>query len=82
MWWDDFQTLTDDLIQSLLTEFFNIFSLHGIPHKDHILHEGDIVSLDAGLIYKGYQPAAAKMQQEIAKLIQTEIIIRVSINNT
>lgn len=27
MWWDDFQTLTDDLIQSLLTEFFNIFSL-------------------------------------------------------
>lgn len=29
-----------------------------------------------------YIPAAAKMQQEIAKLIQTEIIIRVSINNT
>ena len=28
MWWDDFRTLTDDLIQSLLTEFFNIFSLH------------------------------------------------------
>lgn len=27
MWWDDFRTLTDDLIQSLLTEFFNIFSL-------------------------------------------------------
>lgn len=27
MWWDDFRTLTDDLIQSLLTEFFNVFSL-------------------------------------------------------
>lgn len=27
MWWDDFRTLTDDLIQSLLTEFFHIFSL-------------------------------------------------------
>ncbi len=25
MWWDDFRTLTDDLIQSLLTEFFHIF---------------------------------------------------------
>ena len=27
MWWDDYQTLTNDLIESLLTEFFNIFSL-------------------------------------------------------
>lgn len=27
MWWDDYRTLTDDLIESLLTEFFNIFSL-------------------------------------------------------
>lgn len=27
MWWDDYRTLTDDLIESLLTEFFNIFSI-------------------------------------------------------
>lgn len=34
--------------------------VHGIPHKDHILREGDIVSLDAGLIYKGYHSDAAR----------------------
>ena len=33
--------------------------VHGIPHKDHIIQEGDIVSLDAGLIYKGYHSDAA-----------------------
>ena len=27
--------------------------VHGIPNKNRILQEGDIVSLDAGLIYKG-----------------------------
>lgn len=34
--------------------------VHGIPRKDHILKEGDIVSLDAGLIYKGYHSDAAR----------------------
>lgn len=34
--------------------------VHGIPRKDKILHEGDIVSLDAGLIYKGYHSDAAR----------------------
>ncbi len=34
--------------------------VHGIPHKDHILDEGDIVSLDAGLIYKGYHSDMAR----------------------
>lgn len=34
--------------------------VHGIPRKDRILHEGDIVSLDAGLIYKGYHSDAAR----------------------
>lgn len=34
--------------------------VHGIPRKDHILREGDIVSLDAGLIYKGYHSDAAR----------------------
>ena len=34
--------------------------VHGIPSKKHILKEGDIVSLDAGVIYKGYQSDAAR----------------------
>ena len=34
--------------------------VHGIPKADRILQEGDIVSLDAGLIYKGYHSDAAR----------------------
>lgn len=34
--------------------------VHGIPMKHHILQEGDIVSLDAGLIYKGYHSDMAR----------------------
>lgn len=34
--------------------------VHGIPSKHHILEEGDIVSLDAGVIYKGYHADAAR----------------------
>lgn len=34
--------------------------VHGIPRRDRILQEGDIVSLDAGLIYKGYHSDAAR----------------------
>ena len=34
--------------------------VHGIPRKDRILKEGDIVSLDAGVIYKGYHSDAAR----------------------
>ncbi len=34
--------------------------VHGIPHKGRILHEGDIVSVDAGLIYKGMHSDAAR----------------------
>lgn len=34
--------------------------VHGIPRKDHILKEGDIISLDCGLIYKGYHSDAAR----------------------
>lgn len=50
--------------------------VHGIPHKDIILCEGDIVSLDAGVIYKGYHADAArtygvgKISEEAAKLIE------------
>ncbi len=34
--------------------------VHGIPNKNRILQDGDIVSLDAGLIYKGYHSDAAR----------------------
>lgn len=34
--------------------------VHGIPSKDRIITEGDIVSLDAGVIYKGYHSDAAR----------------------
>jgi methionyl aminopeptidase len=34
--------------------------VHGIPSKKRYLQEGDIVSLDAGLIYKGYHSDAAR----------------------
>ena len=49
--------------------------VHGIPRRDHILKEGDIVSLDAGLIYKGYHSGAArthavgKIAPEVQKLL-------------
>lgn len=50
--------------------------VHGIPKKDRILKEGDIVSLDAGLIYKGYHSDAArthavgKVNEEAKKLME------------
>lgn len=34
--------------------------VHGIPCKERIIKEGDIVSLDAGVIYKGYHSDAAR----------------------
>ena len=34
--------------------------VHGIPSKNRILQEGDIVSLDAGMIYQGYHSDAAR----------------------
>lgn len=34
--------------------------VHGIPTEARILKEGDIVSLDAGVIYKGYHSDAAR----------------------
>lgn len=50
--------------------------VHGIPSKHRILKEGDIVSLDAGLIYHGYHSDAArthavgKISPEAEKLIE------------
>ena len=34
--------------------------VHGIPHPEHVIEEGDIVSLDAGVIYEGYHSDAAR----------------------
>ena len=34
--------------------------VHGIPSRHRIIKEGDIVSLDAGVIYKGYHSDAAR----------------------
>ncbi len=34
--------------------------VHGIPNEERILQEGDIISLDCGLIYKGYQSDMAR----------------------
>lgn len=34
--------------------------VHGIPNEHSILQEGDIVSLDTGLVYKGYHSDAAR----------------------
>lgn len=52
--------------------------VHGIPSKDRILVEGDIVSLDAGLIYKGYHSDAARTHAvgKISK--EAEQLIRVT----
>lgn len=49
--------------------------VHGIPSRHRVLQEGDIISLDAGLIYKGYHSDAArthgvgKISPEAQKLI-------------
>ena len=50
--------------------------VHGIPSEHRIIQEGDIVSLDAGVIYKGYQSDAARthavgeISEEAKKLIE------------
>ncbi|AJA49709.1 methionine aminopeptidase [Clostridium pasteurianum DSM 525 = ATCC 6013] len=34
--------------------------VHGIPSRDRVLHEGDIISIDCGAIFNGYQGDAAR----------------------
>jgi methionyl aminopeptidase len=52
--------------------------VHGIPGK-RVLHEGDIVSLDFGVIYKGFQGDAARtvgvgtISPEARRLIETTV---------
>ncbi|MBR4719091.1 MAG: type I methionyl aminopeptidase [Lachnospiraceae bacterium] len=49
--------------------------VHGIPSADRIIKDGDIVSLDCGLIYKGYHSDAARthavgdVSPEVSELI-------------
>ena len=49
--------------------------IHGIPSKDLILHEGDIVKIDVGACYKGFHGDSAntfgvgKISEEAEKLI-------------
>lgn len=58
MWWDDYRVLTDDLIESLLTEFFNIFSLQipelieGFPYQTKLFVVIGILAGIALFIYK------------------------------
>ena len=50
--------------------------VHGIPKRNKIIAEGDIVSLDAGLIYEGYHSdmartiGAGKVSEEAEKLME------------
>ena len=50
--------------------------VHGIPSKDRILQDGDIVSLDSGLIHEGYHSDAARthavgnISEEAKRLIE------------
>ena len=50
--------------------------VHGIPNEKHIVRDGDIVSLDAGVIYQGYHSDAARtimvgnVSEEARKLVE------------
>ncbi|MDO5381130.1 MAG: type I methionyl aminopeptidase [Eubacteriales bacterium] len=50
--------------------------VHGIPSKKRILKDGDIISMDAGVIYHGYHSDAARtvgvgeISEEASKLIE------------
>lgn len=50
--------------------------VHGIPNKDRILNEGDIISIDCGAVLNGYHGDAARtfpvgnVSEEAAKLIE------------
>ena len=51
--------------------------VHGIPSKTRVIKDGDIVSLDIGLIHNGYQSDAARthcvgnVSEEARKLVET-----------
>lgn len=62
LWWDDYQKLTNDLIESLLTEAFNVFSLQipelieGFPYHLKVFVAGAILAGLAWFIAKNCRP--------------------------
>lgn len=50
--------------------------VHGIPDRHRIIKEGDVISLDAGVIYRGYHSDAARTyilgdaDEEVRKLVE------------
>ncbi len=52
--------------------------VHGIPTDKRIIREGDIVSLDAGVIYKGYHSDAARTHAVGAVAEEAKKLIRVT----
>ncbi|MCD8120659.1 MAG: type I methionyl aminopeptidase [Clostridiales bacterium] len=52
--------------------------VHGIPSRRRILREGDIVSLDAGVIWKGYHSDAARTHMVGKGSAEAERLIRVT----
>lgn len=66
IWWDDYRTLTDDLIESLLTEFFNIFSMQipelveGFPFRLKVFVVAGILAGIGWLIVENYKHFTAE----------------------
>jgi len=52
--------------------------VHGIPSKKRVIQEGDIVSLDAGVIYKGYHSDAARTHGVGEISVEAEKLIEVT----
>lgn len=52
--------------------------VHGIPTDERVLVEGDIVSLDAGVLYKGYHSDAARTHAVGKISSEAEQLIRVT----
>ena len=52
--------------------------VHGIPSNKRIIREGDIVSLDAGVIYKGYHSDAARTHAVGEVSQQAKDLIRIT----
>lgn len=52
--------------------------VHGIPNKHHVIREGDIVGLDAGVIYQGYHSDAARTHAIGRVSPEAEQLIRVT----
>jgi methionyl aminopeptidase len=52
--------------------------IHGIPHEENVLHEGDIVSVDCGVIVDGYYSDAAVTHPVGAISPKVEKLLRVT----